>query len=183
LLFLGRLHFGPNTTAADYLIQEIWPRVLVALPDARLLIAGSGPDCLASYTKKPKGVTFAGFVDDLDGLYEEVSVVCCPVLDGSGTRVKVLEAAAYGKPVVSTTIGAEGIELKDGEEIFLRDNAESFADACIRLLKDHSMAAIMGQRARAAVEEKYERQAVVERIKNVIGEGRAVETRPGEQSM
>ena len=84
--------------------------------------------------------------------------------------------------MVSTTIGAEGIELKDGEEILLRDDPGSFADACIRLLKDHAVAAAVGRRARAAVERKYDRQAVVERIKSVIGDGGASGTRRGEQS-
>jgi glycosyltransferase involved in cell wall biosynthesis len=91
------------------------------------------------------------------------------VLYGSGTRVKIVEAAAYGKPVVSTTIGAEGIELRDGEEILLRDDPGSFAEACIRLLTDHALAARVGQRARSAIEERYERRAVVESIKSVIG--------------
>ncbi len=170
LLFLGNLRFDQNTAAADHLIQDIWPLVLAALPEARLIIAGAGPDCLASYGQKPRGVSFAGFVEDLGKLYEEVTAVCCPVLHGSGTRVKIVEAAAYGKPVVSTTIGAEGIELREGEEILLRDDPGSFAEACIRLLTDPSLAARMGLRARSVIEEKYERQAVVESIKNVISQ-------------
>jgi glycosyltransferase involved in cell wall biosynthesis len=80
-----------------------------------------------------------------------------------------VEAAAHGKPVVSTTIGAEGIKLRDSEEILLRDDPGSFAEACIRLLTDPSLAARMGLRARSVIEEKYERQAVVESIKSVIG--------------
>jgi glycosyltransferase involved in cell wall biosynthesis len=171
LLFLGRLHFHANTIAADYMIQKIWPTVLASLPEARLLVAGASPESLASYGTNPKGVTFLGFVDDLEKLYEEVAVVCSPTLYGSGTRVKILEAAAYGKPVVSTTVGAEGIELKDGEEILLRDDPDSFAQACIRLLTDTSLAAEMGQRARSVIEEQYERRAVIENIKNVITSG------------
>jgi glycosyltransferase involved in cell wall biosynthesis len=153
------------------MIQKIWPTVLASLPEARLLVAGASPESLASYGTNPKGVTFLGFVDDLEKLYEEVAVVCSPTLYGSGTRVKILEAAAYGKPVVSTTVGAEGIELKDGEEILLRDDPDSFAQACIRLLTDTSLAAEMGQRARSVIEEQYERRAVIENIKNVITSG------------
>jgi glycosyltransferase involved in cell wall biosynthesis len=170
LLFLGRLHFAQNTVAADHLIQDIWPLILASLPQARLLVAGARPDCLASYEKKPKGVTFLGFVDDLGKLYEEVTAVCCPVLYGSGTRVKIVEAAAYGKPVVSTTVGAEGIELKDGEEILLRDDPRSFAEGCIHLLTDESLAARIGRRARSVIEKKYERQSVIEKIKSAIGQ-------------
>ena len=168
LLFLGFLSFHPNTIAADHLIRNIWPMVLSRIPDARLLIAGARPEWLASYQEKPRGVTFVGFVDDLEKLYEEVSVVCCPILYGSGTRIKILEAAAYGKPVVSTTVGAEGIGLKDGEEILLRDDPKAFAEACIQLLTDKSLAAGIGRKARSVIEQKYERRIVVDRIKRVL---------------
>ena len=173
LLFLGRLHSEANTAAAEHLIQAIWPKVLAALPDAELLVAGARPDLLESYAKKPRGVTFTGFVDDLEKLYGEVMVVCCPILQGSGTRVKILEAAAYGKPVVSTTVGAEGIELKDGEEILLRDDPDSFAEACVRLLSDKSLASGMGRRARAVIERHHDREAVVRNIGRVIAAGNA----------
>lgn len=168
LLFLGLLSYHPNTVAADHLIRNIWPKVRSALPEARLLIAGARAEWLESYAEKPAGVTFAGFVDDLDKLYDEVSVVCCPVLYGSGTRIKILEAAAYGRPVVSTTLGAEGLRLKDGDEILVRDDPASFAAACIELLTNRRMATRMGQNARLVVDREYERQAVVERIRTFI---------------
>ena len=170
LLFLGFLSFHPNTIAADHLIKNIWPTVLSVLPEAKLIIAGAKPEYLTSYREKPKGVTFVGFVDDLAKLYEEVTAVCCPILYGSGTRIKILEAAAYGKPVVSTTLGAEGIHLRDGEEIFLRDDPNSFAEACIQLLTNESLAVRMGQQARSVIEEKYVRPVVIRKIRNVIND-------------
>lgn len=168
LLFLGLLSFHPNTIAADHLIRNIWPRVLSAVPEAKLIIAGAKPEWLASYKERPDGVTFVGFVEDLARLYEEVTVVCCPILYGSGTRIKILEAAAYGKPVVSTSIGAEGLLLKDGSEILVRDDPKSFAEACIRLLTNRSLAGSMGQKARLVIEQKYEQRAVVENIKKLM---------------
>jgi glycosyltransferase involved in cell wall biosynthesis len=168
LLFLGLLSFHPNTVAADHLIRNIWPRVLSALPDARLIVAGAKPEWLASYEERPRGVTFAGFVDDLEKLYEEVTVVCCPILYGSGTRIKILEAAAHGKPVVSTALGAEGLRLKDGSEILVRNDPGAFAEACIRLLTDRALAAGMGEKARLVIERQYERGAVVENIRKLI---------------
>jgi len=165
LLFLGNMSFLPNSVAADHLIRSIWPIISAALPDARLLVAGPEPGNIASFADRPPGVEFLGFVDDLEKLYKEVAVVCCPVLAGGGTRVKILEAAAYGKPIVSTTLGAEGIDLRDGEEILLRDCPQAFAEACIRLLKDRSFAVKIGQTARAAVVRKYERHDVVNRIR------------------
>ncbi len=165
LLFLGQMAYLPNAVAADYLIRSIWPRILFALPDARLLIAGSKPESIPSFADSPPGVEFLGFVDDLQMLYKEVTLVCCPILSGGGTRIKILEAAAYGKPVVSTTIGAEGIDLRNGEEILLRDSPRSFAEACIQVLKDRSFALKIGRTARSVVARKYDMNDVVNRIR------------------
>jgi glycosyltransferase involved in cell wall biosynthesis len=165
LLFLGEMSYPPNTVAANYLISKIWPIILSAVPEAKLLIAGPNPDHIASFAASPPGVEFLGFVDDLKRLYQDVSVVCCPILSGGGTRIKILEAAAYGKPVVSTVIGAEGIDLQDGGEILLRDNPGSFADACIRLLKDRDLATKVGKAARSVITQQHDMNMVVNRIK------------------
>jgi glycosyltransferase involved in cell wall biosynthesis len=175
LLFLGLLSYHPNTVAADHLVQNIWPRVRSVLPQARLLIAGARPEWLDSYRERPEGVAFLGFVDDLDKLYDEVRVVCCPMLYGSGTRIKILEAAAHARPVVSTTLGAEGLSLKDGDEILLRDDPGAFAEACVRLLTDAAMADGMGRKARRAIEREYERRPVVDKIRKLVAGAPACE--------
>jgi len=168
LLFLGVMSYPPNAVAADYLISKIWPIILSAVPEAKLCIAGSNPDHIASYEASPPGVEFLGFVDNLDNLYKDVKVVCCPILSGGGTRIKILEAAAYGKPVVSTIIGAEGIELRDGEGILLHDDPRSFAEACIRLLKDRNFAEKIGQNARSVVARHYDRDNVIDEIRTCL---------------
>ena len=130
--------------AADYLISKIWPIILSAVPEARLCIAGSNPDNIASYKPSPAGVEFLGFVDNLDKLYKEVRVVCCPILSGGGTRIKILEAAAYGKPVVSTYHGGGRNRAAGWKGDLMRDGPRSFAEACIRLLKDRNFAEKIG---------------------------------------
>jgi glycosyltransferase involved in cell wall biosynthesis len=169
LLFLGLLSFGPNSAAADHLVRDIWPLVHKALPDARLVVAGARPELLSSFKSPPPGVSFPGFVEDLERLYAEVALVCCPIRSGSGTRIKILEAAAWGRPVVSTTVGAEGLDFTDGAEILLRDDPREFAAACIALLQDRTRAQELARRARAVVEQKYVRRAVVDRIAGLIG--------------
>jgi len=165
LLFLGQMSYLPNTVAADYLISKIWPIILSAVPEAKLLIAGSNPDNIASFTARPPGVEFLGFVNDLGKLYQDTAVVCCPILSGGGTRIKILEAAAYGKPIVSTTIGAEGINLRDREEILLCDDPKSFAEACIRLMKDKDLAVKIGENARSVVARQHDINNVIHKIK------------------
>ena len=94
-----------------------------ACPDARLIVAGNKPERIPSFAQRPAGVEFTGFVSELEMLYRRAAIVCCPILSGGGTRIKILEAAAHGKAVVSTVVGAEGLELRDGVEIALRDGA------------------------------------------------------------
>ncbi len=161
LLFLGNYRYPPNRIGAEFFLDRIWPRIRTAVPDAQVTIAGLGSDCIRHYQQPPDGVFFPGFVDDLDALYADAKVVICPILSGGGTRVKIMEAAAYGKPIVSTTIGAEGIELKNETEILLRDSPENFAAGCIDLLTDYERACRIGEYARLASQERYEFSQIV----------------------
>jgi glycosyltransferase involved in cell wall biosynthesis len=140
------------------------------VPTAILKIAGAPPDKIPSYRSGIQGVEFTGFVKELDDLYRKSRVVCAPILSGGGTRVKIIEAAAYGKPIVSTRIGAEGIEMQDGKEFFLRDDPESFAQACIRLLNDHAMCRQMGLTARSTAIKKYNEVKTKQSIQKIIQE-------------
>jgi glycosyltransferase involved in cell wall biosynthesis len=168
MLFLGNYIYGPNVEAAEYLLEEIWPRVRRMVPDARLLIAGSEPERIGCHASPPPGVEFTGFVADLGDLYRRTRVVCCPIREAGGTRLKILEAASYGKPIVSTTVGAEGIELRNDREIFLRDEPTSFAAACATVMADTSLGQQMGAAARRVVGQLYERDIVIEQIRKAV---------------
>lgn len=165
LLFLGTYWYGPNRDAAEYLVRFIWPMILAARPDARLIIAGEESQTLACFADRPAGVEFPGFVDDLDALYGRCRVVAAPLLSGSGTRIKILEGALYGRPVVSTTIGAAGLALTHGREVIIADTPETFAAACIELLGDDGKARGLANAASAAVLARYERVQVVDDLR------------------
>lgn len=169
LLFLATYAYGPNIVAAEFLIRKVWPLVREACPDAQLIIAGNKPERIPSFEGHPPGVEFTGFVDDLDQLYGRVRIVCCSILSGGGTRLKILEAAARGKAIVSTRVGAEGLELRDGIEIILRDGPEAFALACAELLADPVRCETLGMAAREVVSRYYDRRQIVIRIKDEIG--------------
>jgi glycosyltransferase involved in cell wall biosynthesis len=164
LLFLGSYMYQPNIEAARFLLQQIWPRVSREIPDARLIIAGPFLERSGISDLPAQSVEFAGFVDDLDALYARSRVVCAPIFSGSGTRIKIIEAAAYGKPVVSTHIGIEGLDLKDGVEVQLRDDPNEFATACARLITDDTLCERLGSAAHAAVTQRYNRARVVHLI-------------------
>lgn len=166
LLFIGSYTYQPNVTAAEFLIEQTWPHIHKSMPEAKLLIAGANPERVRGYEEPPSGVEFTGFVDNLDELYQKIRIVCCPILSGSGTRVKLIEAAAYRKPIVSTRIGAEGLDLVDGEAIFLRDHAQTFAEACIELLQNDQLCQQLGNNAYAVASKRYNRAQILQQIQH-----------------
>jgi glycosyltransferase involved in cell wall biosynthesis len=168
VLFLGMYAYDPNAVAAEILVTRIWPLIRAACPRAKLIIAGSGPERLRCFEKHHEGIEYTGFVHDLDALYGRTRVVCCPIQSGGGTRVKIVEAASYGKPVVSTKIGAEGLDFVDGHDIVIRNDAAALADACIGLLRSEAMCARIGNAARVRVKKQYERDSVIQLIQHEI---------------
>jgi glycosyltransferase involved in cell wall biosynthesis len=168
LLFLGMYGYTPNAVAADYLVKSIWPLVRAACSRATLIVAGARPELIPASAQAHPGVEYTGYVADLDELYRRARVVCCPIQSGGGTRIKVIEAAAYGKPIVSTRMGAEGLEFQDAYEIVIRDEPEGFASACVKLFDDDALCTRLGNAARAKASAEYDRQSVIGRIQREI---------------
>ncbi|QLE43595.1 glycosyltransferase family 4 protein [Nostoc sp. C052] len=165
LLFLGNYDQSPNNViGANFLIEKIWPLIYQQQPEARLIIAGKSPDNIRTYNDNIPGVEFTGFVTDINALYDQTRVVCCPILSGGGTRLKIIEAAAYGKPIVSTSVGAEGLEIIDGKEYMLRDQPEDFAQACLELFRNDFLCEQLGNQARAAAIKHYDRNSIINLI-------------------
>lgn len=177
LLFIGTYSYDPNVMAAEYLIARIWPLIHRRLPEARLLIVGNRHERIPSAAQNPPGVSFTGFVESLSDLYNRTRVVCCPILSGGGTRVKIVEAAAFGKPVVSTRLGAEGLDFNDGREIILEDDPGRFAETCVELLADMARCETLGTAARAAAERLYDRDTVVKTIRQELERDFVADTR------
>lgn len=163
LLFVGIFAYPPNKEAAELLAAQIFPRVLKEIPDARLVFVGAYVEMIGHLQHVAPNIELRGFVDDLAGVYEEASLACTPIMAGGGTRTKIIEAAAFHLPVVSTTLGAEGIEFEDGKEIVLRDDPESFAAACVALLRDPERAARIAEAAFVRAR-RYERSMVIAQI-------------------
>ena len=174
ILYLGSYHHSPNTVAAERLIRHIWPRIRAQVPGARRLSAGAESERLPSRTAGLAGVEFLGFVNDLPSVYAQSRLVCTPITTGSGTRLKLLEAAAYARPMVSTHIGVEGLDFRDGHEIMLREDDVSLAEACIALLSDDALCLRYGAAARAMVVDRYDvrriEQLIVDQIQGTYGD-------------
>jgi glycosyltransferase involved in cell wall biosynthesis len=154
VLFFGLLSTLPNVDGIRWFVQEIWPLVTRGRPDARLKILGKGAPPEVTALAAP-GVEVTGFVEDLRPHLASAAAVVVPLRLGGGTRLKIVEAMAMARPVVSTRLGAEGIDARPGTELLVADTPESFAEAVLELLRDPAAGARLGAAARRLAEEKY----------------------------
>jgi glycosyltransferase involved in cell wall biosynthesis len=156
VLFQGGMDWFPNRDAVAYFAEAIFPRVRRSVPEARFLVAGRNPapDFVASFAGIP-GMSFTGTVADMRAVIAKAAVSVAPMRIGSGTRLKILEAAALGKAVVATTIGAEGLDFVAGREIMLADEPDHFSRQVADLLQDPERRDALGSAARARTEELY----------------------------
>ncbi len=152
MLFVGSFRHDPNRIAVDWFVREVLPHILEQEPGAKLVIAGSDPPPPHAYADHAANLEMLGYVEDVRDPLARYSVFVCPILSGSGVRVKLLEAFAAGIPVVSTFVGAEGLAGEDGAICALADDAAGFAARALDLLRNPEAAAQMAARARAEVE-------------------------------
>jgi glycosyltransferase involved in cell wall biosynthesis len=163
VLFFGALNYYPNVDALQFFVREAWPRVQAEEPGARLRILGPKPPPSISSLSAP-AIELVGYVDDVRPHISCAAVVIAPLRIGGGTRLKVLEAMSLGKAVVSTSIGAEGIDVTHGKDILLADDGPSFASGIVRLLRDEELARRLGTEARDLVVDRYSWRASAERL-------------------
>lgn len=164
LLMVGIYSYEPNGEGARHFIEHVWPLVRQARPDAQVWFVGASPQSIGDAARMPEGVKLLGFVDDIEAVYAQADVVICPILTGGGTRVKLIEAALRGKPIVSTTLGAEGLGFTDGQEALLRDSPAAMAEACVDLLAEPRKAGQLGDAARAFAQRHYDRDRIAEAL-------------------
>ncbi len=154
IVFFGHLSYFPNVDGVTYFVQEIWPRVAEVHPKARLKIIGVQPSQSLKALVRP-GIELTGFVPDLRPHLAEAAVVVVPLRLGGGTRLKIVEAMAMGKAIVSTKLGVEGIDAVPGRHLLVEDGPAAFADAVSQLLAQPRLAARLGQSARRLAEQRY----------------------------
>ncbi len=156
LLFQGVMDWHPNRDAVEYFVREILSRIREQCPNVRFIVAGRNPP--VEFVKRlslETQIEFTGTVPDMRPYIAAANVVVVPLRVGGGTRIKILEACSAGRPVVSTTIGAEGLNLEAGKEIILADEPLEFARSVITLLHDSILSESIAKSARSAVVERY----------------------------
>jgi glycosyltransferase involved in cell wall biosynthesis len=156
LVFTGSMDWLPNEDAIQFFTKEIMPRVRQLVPDATLTIVGRNPYAsLLELARRDPSVIVTGRVEDVRPYMERAAAYIVPLRIGGGTRLKIYEAMAMEKPIVSTTIGAEGLPVRDGAHLNIADTPEAFAAALVRLLTNESLAHELGRNAAQLVREEF----------------------------
>lgn len=161
LMLVGSMYYRPNVDAARFLAREIFPRIRARVPDARLFIIGAHPPrSVRRLGERVAGLTVTGYVDSVRPYYERACLNLVPLRAGSGIRVKILESLAWGRPVVTTTLGCEGLSVKHGEHLIIADGAEEFAAQVVRLMNDRQAWHRLAAGGRRLIEEVYDWRVV-----------------------
>jgi polysaccharide biosynthesis protein PslH len=162
-LFVGALDWPPNAEAIEWFLRDVWPRVVTRRPEATFVVVGRGEATLARRWHETPGVQFTGRVPDVTPWFAASRVHVVPLRAGSGMRVKILDAFARGVPVVTTTIGVEGIDVRPGEHALVADTADDLADAVLRVFDDRRLAEALADNAHRLVLERYDVTTITHR--------------------
>lgn len=169
VMFLGNYPHDPNRDAVIWFSEHAWPLIKQEVPGVKFYVVGKDPTPdLEDLARRDPSVIVTGTVEDVRPYFERSKVFVCPVRIGGGFRGKVLEAMAMGLPVVSTTLGAEGVPAVDGDQMFISDDPAAFAGKVVELLRDQELCGRVGKQARRMVEEKFSWEKGVEILESVL---------------
>lgn len=176
VLFFGLLSTVPNVDGVQYFIQKIWPRILAIRPGTQFIVVG-GSAAPALKALESSGMKLVGSVEDLRPYLARAAVVVVPLRLGSGTRLKILESWAMARPVVSTSLGAEGLQSVAGQHLLIADDPDEFAAAVVRVLNEPELAMRLGAAGRDLVSKSFSWQGAAETLSGFLL--RAVADRDG----
>jgi glycosyltransferase involved in cell wall biosynthesis len=179
LVFTGSMDWLPNEDAIQFFTREIMPLIRERRPEVKLTVVGRKPYAsLLELSKRDPSIIVTGRVEDVRPFMERAAAYIVPIRIGGGTRLKIYEAMAMEKPVVSTTVGAEGLPVRDGQDLLIADTPRAFADAVVRVLTDAELARKLGERSASTVREQFG----WDKVAAVFAEacGRAAKSRGGE---
>ncbi|MBZ0298712.1 MAG: glycosyltransferase family 4 protein [Anaerolineae bacterium] len=161
IVHIGTMYWPPNINGIHWFLEEIYPLIKAQIPDVRCTLIGSRPpESIVQRSHLDRTLTVTGYVEDPLPFLEDASMMIVPLQAGGGMRVKILNALSQGIPMVSTTIGSEGIQVAHEKDILIADDAPDFAEQCVRLLTDYDLNAHLSEAGRQTAERYYDyRQA------------------------
>jgi len=155
-IFIGTLDWYPNTRAVRYIANEIWPKLKQKFPNAKVHIIGSGaPNDLVQFSQKEEGFEVLGYVDDLKPYLDSATIYLCPIDDGGGTKLKLLDAFSAGKAVIAHKVACEGLKVTDGHQALLANDPDSYVEKITTLLNDTDLRKQLQHNARKHAEELF----------------------------
>lgn len=173
LLTIGTMFWLPNSEGVSWWLCEGYEQLRAICPDVTYDIVGARPPrALQMLAKHYEGVKLHGYVADVVPFWTSTSALAVPILSGGGVRVKILEAMAMGVPVISTTIGCEGLDVRNGEHLLVADTPESFAYACARVLRDKELALRLAQNARQLILQRYDAKVALRSLDEIYERAR-----------
>jgi glycosyltransferase involved in cell wall biosynthesis len=155
ILFIGNYGDDAEAEVAERLITRIWPKIRAKIQFAKLIIAGDHPELIPSFSSRPPDVEFTGFVRKSEALYAGARIVCCPICNGGGSGLRLIEAASYGNPIVATPVAVEGLEFSSAREVLIHHDDDGLATACARLLQDSALAESLAAAAHGRAQRLY----------------------------
>ena len=171
LIFVGTMNWYPNVDAMLFFLREVWPGVQQRIPTATLDIAGSNPpDTVVQLARSLRNVKVHGYVPDVRPMIDSAAVFVCPIRDGGGTKLKILDAFAMKKCVLAHPIACEGIDATDERDVVFAAEPQDFVTRIVELLNDDARRARIGTAARELVERNYSFRAIGEQFSNVMAD-------------
>jgi glycosyltransferase involved in cell wall biosynthesis len=179
MVFTGSMDWLPNEDAIKYFMREIMPMIKKKVSDAALTVVGRNPPpALVELSKEDPSLIITGRVEDVRPYIEESAVYIVPLRIGGGTRLKIFEAMAMERAVVSTTVGAEGLPVSNGIDLLVADEPAAFANAVITLLTNSSYAVQLGQRAASIVRQNHGWRQVTDSFVSICAKNGHTKNRP-----
>lgn len=169
ILSIGTLHYPPNADGIRWFVKDVFPLIRLNVPDVKLTIIGKNPpkDFLKLANDPGSGILVTGFVPNLEPYFSESALAVIPVRAGGGMRVRILEAFARAMPVVTTTVGLEGIQAEPGKDVLVADRPADFAEAVTGLLKDKALQSQLAKNGRHLAETKYDWKVILKDMDRV----------------